>query len=153
MTSRRRFLQSVPASLVGASAGGAALAASAETPGAATPGAPPVFGGAPPSGPPVTADTFAQAEKLLQVSLTPAQREQAVGSWATTMAPLASRRIGPHALALPDALPPATTWHPLSIGPQPAAVRERFRPLAVPARPLPASDADIAYAPVTQLAQ
>jgi Asp-tRNA(Asn)/Glu-tRNA(Gln) amidotransferase A subunit family amidase len=125
----------------------------AAAPAASTPGAPPVFGASPPSGPPVSAATFAEAEKLMQVALTPAQREMAAGSWATTMAPLAGRRTGPHAQALPDALAPATTWHPASIGPQPAPRRDRFAASTPPVRPLAADDADIAYASVAQLAQ
>ena len=36
-----------------------------------TPGAPPAFGTAPPVGPEVTAGTFAEAEKLVQIEMSP----------------------------------------------------------------------------------
>ena len=73
---------------------------------AATPGAPPTFGTGAGSGPEVTPATFAEAEKLMQVTMTPAQRQQAADSWRTSMAPYLERRTGPRtvALAATDAL-------------------------------------------------
>jgi len=62
-------------------------------------GAPPTFGTAPAAGPEVTAATFAEAEKLMQISLTPAEREMAAASWRTTLASTMERRAGPRKLA------------------------------------------------------
>ena len=77
-----------------------------------TPGAPTVFGTAPPVGPEVSATTFAEAEKLMQVVMTPADRAQAAGNWQRAMAPVLERRTGPRKLALTDADVPATVWNP-----------------------------------------
>ena len=46
-----------------------------------TPGAPPAFGTAPAVGPEVSAATFAEAEKLVQVEMTVADRAQAASNW------------------------------------------------------------------------
>ena len=57
-----------------------AAANEAAEPGAATtppPGAPPTFGATPAVGPEVSTATFAEAEKLVQVTMTPAQRAMA----------------------------------------------------------------------------
>src|ERR671920_1014209 len=78
----------------------------------ATPGAPPAFNTAPPVGPEVSPTTFAEAEKLMQVSMTPAQREMASHSWRTSLAALFERRTGPRKLALENTLAPATRWTP-----------------------------------------
>ena len=68
-----------------------------------TPGAPPAFGTAPGTGPDVSPATFAEAEKLAQVSMTDAERATAAGNWRRTMAPLVERRVGPRKVALePD---------------------------------------------------
>src|ERR1700712_1312222 len=77
-----------------------------------TPGAPTVFGTAPPVGPAVSPATFAEAEKLLQIDLKPADRAQAAGNWQQAMAPVYERRTGPRKLAITDADVPATIWNP-----------------------------------------
>ena len=152
MKSRRQFLVKAPIGLLGA----AALARADDTPaGAATPGAPPTFGNAPAAGPTISPATFAEAEKLAQVAMTPAQREMAAGSWPTSMAGLAERRTGPRKVALHDGLSPASTWHPAiaAQGVGGAGVHgpkhDRFVRSDVHV-PLPAHDDDIAFAPVTQ---
>jgi Asp-tRNA(Asn)/Glu-tRNA(Gln) amidotransferase A subunit family amidase len=118
-----------------------------------TPGAPSAFNTSPPVGPDVTPTTFAEAEKLVQVTMTPAQREMATKSWRTSMAALFERRTGPRTLALEDTLAPATTWHPDTTKEPAVAKVDRFvRPAAADV-PLPASDADIAFAPVAQLSR
>ena len=116
-------------------------------------GAPPAFGTASEVGPPVTASTFAEAEKLIQVEMSQADREQAAGNWRKSMAPVYERRTGPHKISLDAATAPATKWNPV-IGGQPAGPeRDRFiRSPSVDA-PLPSADADIAFATVTQLAR
>ena len=83
--SRRDFLAQSTLGLLGV-----AVAAHAQTPQSQepTPGAPPAFGTAPPVGPEVSAATFAEAEKLVQVEMTPADRAEAAENWRMQMAPL-----------------------------------------------------------------
>src|SRR6185503_15643959 len=116
MNSRRHFLIQAPIAMLGAVA---ACRADEQKPGAGattaatpTPGAPPAFNTAPPVGPEVSPATFTEAEKLMQVSMTPAQREMASKSWRTSLAALFERRTGPRKLALEDTLAPATRWTP-----------------------------------------
>src|SRR5262245_59768371 len=73
-----------------------------------TPGAPPTFGNAAGVGPPVTASTFEEAEKLMQVTMTPAERQQAAASWRESMAPYLERRTGPRKIAIGATDTPAT---------------------------------------------
>ena len=159
MNTRRQFLVRAPlglAATVAACRGsdpqsGAAVAKGGTT---ATPGAPPAFNTAPPVGPEVTPATFAEAEKLMQVTMTPAQREMAAGSWRTSLAALFERRTGPRKLALEDTLAPATTWTPdASKEPAVAKAGVFVRSAAAADAPLPANDADIAYATVAQQAR
>src|ERR1700753_3243501 len=65
-----------------------------------TPGAPPAFGTAPPVGPAVNAQHFTEAETLVQVEMSSADREVAASNWRMQMAPLYERRVGPRKLAL-----------------------------------------------------
>ncbi len=90
------------------------------TPQAQTPGAPTVFGTAPPVGPKVSAETFVEAGKLMQIEMKPADLAEAAGNWQQAMAPVYERRVGPRKLAITDADVPATVWNP-SLG----AVNER----------------------------
>lgn len=123
------------------------------TPATATPGAPPTFGTGPGSGPPVTPETFAEAEKLLQITMTPAERQQAAQSWRFAMAHYLERRTGPRTVAIDRSEPPATLWNPLLPGVTAPTLRDRFVRSRAEATPLPSSDDEIAYAPVTQLAR
>ena len=160
MTTRRTFLLEAPlglaATLAACSGSGvqstAGTATTTGTPG--TPGAPPAFNTAPPVGPEVSPATFAEAEKLMQVTMTPAQREMAAGSWRTSLAALFERRTGPRKLALEDTLAPATTWRPdpAREGVSPMAMSRFVRSSAADV-PLPSSDADIAFATVAQLSR
>src|SRR5439155_10580117 len=84
-----------------------------------TPGAPPTFGTAPASGPAVSSSTFAEAEKLVQVTMGAADREMAAASWRRSMAPLLERRVGPRRVALEPDVAPATRWNPLVTGETP----------------------------------
>ncbi|HEX8110227.1 MAG TPA: amidase, partial [Kofleriaceae bacterium] len=97
--------------------------------------------------------TIAEAEKLMQVSYTPAERAQAAGNWRVSMAPLYERRTGPRKVALDPTVSPASHWNPalpgLTVGP----ARNRFVRSPGPPGKLPAKDDDIAFAPVTQLAR
>jgi len=148
---RREFLKR---SAIGLAAAAIAPAAEAQTPPELPPGAPPAFGTGPKVGPEVTAATFAEAEKLVQVTLTPAERAQAAASWQVAMASQYERRTGPRTVAFDPALQPASRWDPASIaGAKVAATRDRFVPDARPAPPLPAADDDIAYAGLRDLSR
>ena len=163
MTTRRTFLLEAPlglaATLAACSGSGVQSTAGTTTTGtttgaSGTPGAPPAFNTAPPVGPEVSPATFAEAEKLMQVTMTPAQREMAARNWRTSLAALFERRTGPRKLALEDTLAPATTWHPDAAreGVSPMAM-SRFVRSAAGDVPLPSSDADIAFARVAQLSR
>ena len=146
MNTRRRFLVQAP--LIAAAAS-AKAADSADTPA----GMPPAWGTAPGVGPEITPQTIAEASKLAQVRMKPAEVAQVAGAWRSTMAPLMERRSGPKKLAIPDAVSPATLWQPLQFAPKANAQSQRFKRSADARLPLPASDADIAYAPVTDLSR
>ena len=142
--------------LLGAAAAGkVALAGSgsAAPPPAPPPGQPPAFGTGPLVGLAIEASTIAAAEKLVQVTYTAAERVQAAGSWQAAMASLYERRTGPRKVALEPSVAPASIWNPalpgLAVGP----ARDRFvRSPGSPGKP-PANDAELAFAPVTQLAR
>jgi Asp-tRNA(Asn)/Glu-tRNA(Gln) amidotransferase A subunit family amidase len=156
--SRREFLaKSSLATLSWMTAAAAPTTASAQTPQAPqqppTPGAPPAFGTAPPVGPEVSVQTFIEAEKLVQFEMTPAERAQAALNWREAMAPLYERRTGPRKIALEADLAPATQWNPTLPGAHRVEIEDTFVRSAAADTPLPADDADIAYAPVTQLSR
>jgi Asp-tRNA(Asn)/Glu-tRNA(Gln) amidotransferase A subunit family amidase len=121
------------------------------------PGTPTAFGTASPVGPLVSPATFGEAEKLVEVEMTAADRATAASNWRMQMAPVHERRVGPRKLALEPDLAPATQWNP--------ALREippsqRHNPaknsfLRSPETdvPLPANDSDLAFAPVAQLSR
>ena len=155
MNTRRQFLIRAPLSalVVAAVARGEALSADPQAPPVTTPGAPPTFGTGVGAGPAVTAGTFAEAEKLVQVTMSPAERQQAAGSWRESMAPYLERRTGPRNVAIAPADAPATLWNPLLPGiPMPPS-RDRFVRSAGDGMPLPSADDAIAFAPVTQLSR
>jgi len=135
-------------------ASAAACRRASQTSSAPPAGAPPAFGTAPPVGPAVSLETFAEGEKLVQFPLSPAARQMAAGNWSRQMAPVYERRTGPRKLSLDATAAPATRWDPLLPG-QPAEVpaRDRFLGSKADAGPLPTDDRDIAFAPVTQLAR
>ncbi len=118
------------------------------------PGAPPAFGTAAPVGPAVSGETFAEAEKLVQVEMTAADRAVAASNWQMQMAPVYERRVGPRKLALATTLAPASQWNP-DIA-QVGRLYEgdgAFVRSAATRKPLPSSDEDIAWAPVWQLSR
>ncbi len=157
--SRRDFLAYSSMGLLGA----ALPAQAAQTPAAQDsnlpPGAPPAFGTAPPVGPEVSVRTFEEAEKLVQVTMTPADRAQAAGNWRMQVAPVYERRTGPRKLALEPSDVPATQWRPLySQWPDFTVTSRKESPFDFVRSnsanlPLPAKDEDIAFAPVTQLSR
>ena len=116
----------------------------------ATPGAPPTFGMGTAAGPAVSASTFAEAEKLAQVTMTAEERQQAADSWRKSIAPYLERRTGPRKLDIAATDAPATLWNPMLPGVAAGPSRDRFVRSKSEA-PLPASDEAIAFAPVTEL--
>ena len=154
MNTRRQFLIRAPlAALVGTVAWKHALTSNAQTPSPTptTAGAPPTFGTGPGAGPPVTPDTFAEAEKLMQVTMTPGERQQAADTWRTSLAQYLERRTGPRKVRITDTDVPATLWNPMLPGLKVEPTREQFIRSKSISAPLPAADDDIAFAPVTQL--
>lgn len=119
----------------------------------ATPGAPPTFGAAPAFGPEVSPATFTEAEKLVNIEMTPHDIAQAAGNWRVSMAPLYERRVGPRKVALGEADAPATLWNPAIPGAPTAHGAGQFLRTADLHLPLPSNDADIAFAPVHQLSR
>lgn len=117
------------------------------------PGMPPAFGTAPPVGPEVSAATFAEAEKLMQVQLTPAERAQAAGNWRSAMAPLYERRTGPRKIDLEPTLAPYSQWNPVLPGQKAGPDRDQFVRSKADPGALPTREDDIAFAPVTRLAR
>jgi Asp-tRNA(Asn)/Glu-tRNA(Gln) amidotransferase A subunit family amidase len=148
--SRRDFLAQGTLGLLGVT-----VAAHAQTPQSQepTPGAPPAFGTAPPVGPEVSAATFAEAEKLVQVEMTPADRAEAAENWRMQMAPLYERRTGPRKLAIEESVAPATLWNPMLPGMKSYPAANVFVGSAVRAAALPTTEEDIAFATVTQLSR
>jgi len=118
-----------------------------------TPGAPTAFGIAPPVGPEVSPVTFGEAEKLMQVEMTAADRAMAASNWRMQMAPLYERRTGPKKIELEAALAPASQWNPYLPGMKLEVKTDSFVRSADVGAPLPASDDAIAFAPVWQLSR
>jgi Asp-tRNA(Asn)/Glu-tRNA(Gln) amidotransferase A subunit family amidase len=155
MNTRRQFLISAPLGVLVAAAA-CNKAPGAETPAQttpATPGAPPTFGTGTGSGPEVSATTFAEAEKLMQVTMTQAERQQAAESWRRSLAPYLERRAGPRKVLLADTDAPATLWNPMLPGIPEVATRDRFIRSAPNSAPVPSSDDAIAFARVAQLSR
>src|SRR5580704_9002797 len=117
------------------------------------PGAPPAFGTAPPVGPEVTPSAFAEAENLMQVRLTAAERSEAAGNWRSAIAPLYERRIGPRKVEIEPTLAPYSRWDPVLPGEKAGPQRDRFIGSKVDPGALPSTEEDIAFAPVTHLAR
>lgn len=117
-----------------------------------TPGAPPALGTAAPVGPSVTQGTFAEAEKLVQVEMTPKDQAQAAGNWQQSMAAVYERRTGPRKLALEETMAPATVWTPTLPGMSSGPAKDEFVASAEDTPPpLPGTEEEIAFAPVTVL--
>jgi hypothetical protein len=150
--SRRQFLNRVSAALMAASS---ACRKSEPKPDATAlpPGAPPAFGTAPDVGPPVSTSTFAEAEKLVQFELSPADRQMAAGNWRKTMAPLYERRTGPRKFSPPESVAPASRWDPLLPGQPSNPGRDRFIRTTTASLPLPDNGQDIAFAPLSLLSR
>jgi Asp-tRNA(Asn)/Glu-tRNA(Gln) amidotransferase A subunit family amidase len=154
--SRREFLAEASFGLIGAASGPLTFACgttSAQEPAPPAPGAPPAFGTGPAVGPEVSPATFAEAEKLVQVEMKAADRNMAAESWRLTMAALYERRTGPHQISLEPTLAPWSRWNGTQPGPKSGPQRDRFLRSSADPGPLPASDQDLAFAPVTKLSR
>jgi Asp-tRNA(Asn)/Glu-tRNA(Gln) amidotransferase A subunit family amidase len=101
----------------------------------------------------VSPATFAEAEKLAQVSLTDAERDMAVASWSKSLAPLLERRVGPRKVPLEAEQVPASRWDPVLTPADAGPRQDRFVRGSADPGPLPSSDDAIAFAPVTRLSR
>jgi len=150
LESRRQFLTATTLSVLAAAAEYFARAQdSSELP----PGAPSAFGTGPAVGPEVSPTTFAEAEKLVQIQLSKPHRAMVADSWRKTMASLYERRTGPRKVELEATLAPATQWNPMLPGSAAAPPRDEFIRSNSDPGPLPSSDAEIAFSPVTKLSR
>ncbi|MGC9158388.1 MAG: amidase [Terracidiphilus sp.] len=157
--SRRKFLvQSVAGLAAGWAASAAVPHAGAQQPApiqpaSPPPGQPPAFGTSSAAGPEITPSIFSAAEKLVRVEYTMPQRAEAAENWRESMAPLYERRTGPRQVALENDLVPWSTVRAVQPGMPPGPARDRFVRSRIDPGPLPASDEEIAWAPVTHLSR
>jgi Asp-tRNA(Asn)/Glu-tRNA(Gln) amidotransferase A subunit family amidase len=156
--SRRHFLTNTSLGLLGAAVASSTTAQLqadelAQDPTQLPPGAPPAFGTGPAVGPEVSPATFAEAEKLVQINLTTADRVQAAASWRVNLASVYERRTGPRAVALEPTVAPFSRYHSVLPGQSSGPQHNQFIRTNTDPGPLPSNDADIAFAPVTQLSR
>src|SRR5713101_8593371 len=156
--SRRHFLTQTSLGLIGAAVATSSSAQDhaneiAQEPTPLPPGAPPAFGTGPAVGPEVSPATFAEAEKLVQVNLSTADRTLAAETWRVNLAALYERRTGPHTIALEPTLAPFSRYHSVLPGQSSGPQRDQFIRTKTDPGSLPSNDADIAFAPVTQLSR
>ena len=161
--SRREFLARTSLGVLAAAVGchkgagkpGADSGVNGSPAGSLPPGAPSAFATSPAVGPEVSAGTFAEAEKLVQVKLSDEQLAQAAETWRVAMAGLAERRTGPRKVALESTVAPATRWDPVLPGDDSGPTHDKFiRSTGGPGdAELPPTDREIAFAPVTSLSR
>jgi Asp-tRNA(Asn)/Glu-tRNA(Gln) amidotransferase A subunit family amidase len=96
--SRREFLAQSSMGLIGAVMAGEAEAAEGQV------------AGSPQM--PATPETFVEAEKLVQVTMSPQHRAEMAGNWRQSMAAVYERRVGPRKVEIGYADAPATVWNP-----------------------------------------
>ena len=154
--SRRQFLSQASLGLLGAAVTSSAAAQVhagelEQDPTQLPPGAPSAFGTGPAVGPEVSPATFAEAEKLVQVNLTPADRALAAESWRVNLASLYERRTGPRTITLEHTLAPFSRCQSILPGQLVGPRRNEFIRHVTDPGPLPTNDADIAFSSVTQL--
>jgi Asp-tRNA(Asn)/Glu-tRNA(Gln) amidotransferase A subunit family amidase len=94
-----------------------------------------------------------ESEKLVNVTLTSAERAGAAGNWRSAMAPLYERRSGPRKVEIEPNVAPWSRWNPTLPGTKSGPERDRFIRSTAAAGPLPSSDQEIAFAPLTHLAR
>jgi Asp-tRNA(Asn)/Glu-tRNA(Gln) amidotransferase A subunit family amidase len=142
--SRRQFLASGSLGVLGIAVGSCKEEQKAAAPAVAT---------SPPVGPEVSPQTFAEAEKLVQVELSESERREAVANWRSAMAPLYERRVGPRKVALEPTLAPWSHGEAALPGQAAGPARNLFLRSKTDPGPLPSHDEDIAFAPVTRLSR
>jgi Asp-tRNA(Asn)/Glu-tRNA(Gln) amidotransferase A subunit family amidase len=158
LSSRRQFLITAPVGLLGVAAACQRPRSDASTPGTPpppppAPGAPSAFVTAPPVGPEIEPATLLEAEKLVQVEMSEAERMMAASTWRRSMAPYLERRTGPRRVAIVDPIAPATVWQPRLAGEPAGPSRDRFVRSTADPGPLPTAEEEIAFAPVTHLSR
>ena len=116
-------------------------------------GTPPAFGTAPAVGPDVSAVTFAEAEKLMRVELNGRDRAKAAENWRNSMAAVYERRTGSRKVQIPESVAPYLQVNPVLPGHRAHPAGDRFVRSDADPGPLPANDADFAFAPVWQLSR
>ena len=151
--SRRDFITATSIGLLGAAALKSEQAPQSQSPAEPTAGAPPAFGAGPSFGPEVSANTFSEAEKLVQFPLQPDERTMAAESWRRTLASVYERRVGPRKVAIEGSIAPYSQWHSVLPGQAAGPAQERFTRSNTDPGPLPASEDDIAFSPVTKLSR
>src|ERR1700677_712810 len=148
--SRRQFLANGSLGLIGVAM---TACKQEQTSTQSPPGTPPAFGTAPPVGPEISPATFAEAEKLVQVELTDGERQEAASNWRSAMAPFYERRVGPRKVALEPELAPYSRCEAVLPGQPAGPERNQFLRSKSDPGHLPASDEDIAFAPVNKLSR
>ncbi len=156
--SRRDFLCVTTASLVGAAVATKVFAQDPQPQQLEVAGAPTAFGTGPLVGPEIFPSTIEEAEKLVQIKMSDSDVAVAANSWRPNMAALYERRTGPRKVELESTLAPATQWNPVlpnvkRAHPKPKDGLHRFVRSKADPGPLPTSDTDIAFAPVTKLSR
>ena len=156
--SRREFLTRTSVGLVAAAVAPVISVADekgeySQEPAPPTPGAPPAFGTGPAVGPEVSPTTFAEAEKLAQVQLTSPDLTLAAESWRVNLASVYERRTGPRKVALEPSVAPWSRYVSALPGERVGPQRDLFLRTETDPGPLPVSDGDIAFAPVTRLSR
>jgi Asp-tRNA(Asn)/Glu-tRNA(Gln) amidotransferase A subunit family amidase len=101
----------------------------------------------------VTPETFAEAEKLVQVDMTPKDLAQAAGNWQQSLAAIYERRVGPRKLIIEETIAPAAVWNPTLPGTTSGPAKDEFIILSRSLPSLPTNETDIAFAPVSLLSE
>jgi Asp-tRNA(Asn)/Glu-tRNA(Gln) amidotransferase A subunit family amidase len=156
--SRREFLARTSLGMVAAAVAPVISTAEgngeySQEPAQPAPGTPPAFGTGPAIGPEVSPPTFAEAEKLVQVQLTGADRTLAAESWRVNLASVYERRTGPRKVAFEPSVAPWSRYVSALPGQHVGPDRDQFVRSKSDPGPLPTKDADIAFAPVTHLSR
>jgi hypothetical protein len=157
MKTRRQFLAVTGLGLVGTAAADAIASGAkgkpTQEPTQEPAGMPPAFGTAKPVGPEISPEIMTKAQKLVQVEYSEKDLEQAAKTWRVNMAPFCERRTGPRKMLLHDGLAPWSRWDPVLPGTKAGPERDRIVRSKQDVGRLPAEDADIAFATVTQLSR
>ena len=152
--SRRDFIATTSIGLIGAAAiPTEQTPTQSQQPSTPPAGAPPAFGGGPAFGPEVSTNTFVEAEKLVQFELRPDERTMAAESWRRTLASVYELRVGPRKVAIGSPVAPYSQWNPILPGHKAGPAHETFLRSKTHPGPLPDTEDDIAFAPLTKLSR